>query len=159
MCSICEKELCVETTHHLECGHSFHITCICNWFRRGISVCPTCRHTDNVSSLTFPDSFARAKILRRHARSKIAPKQLRYLVDILKKEEVRYRKHLEKLREFTSTHAQMLTHYRKLTNQQHCIKRKITAHTRTLGVFSSAEFPLPHIFPNRSEVASSRPSS
>ena len=43
MCPICLTELEVgEKVVTLDCGHLFHVDCICNWTKR-VAICPACR--------------------------------------------------------------------------------------------------------------------
>jgi len=47
MCIICCNTLEAQDDLReitLECGHTFHVSCITNWFRLGESTCPLCRN-------------------------------------------------------------------------------------------------------------------
>ena len=42
-CAICQETLTTPATRIRHCGHSFHTTCISEWFTRSVH-CPNCRH-------------------------------------------------------------------------------------------------------------------
>jgi Ring finger domain len=42
-CSICQDSLSVSHIRLVHCGHTFHNTCIAEWFSRSV-FCPMCRH-------------------------------------------------------------------------------------------------------------------
>ena len=42
-CAICQETLTNPATRIRHCGHSFHTTCISEWFTRSVH-CPNCRH-------------------------------------------------------------------------------------------------------------------
>jgi hypothetical protein len=42
-CAICQENLTNPATRIRHCGHSFHTTCISEWFSRSVH-CPNCRH-------------------------------------------------------------------------------------------------------------------
>jgi hypothetical protein len=42
-CAICQETLTSPATRIMHCGHSFHTTCISEWFTRSVH-CPNCRH-------------------------------------------------------------------------------------------------------------------
>lgn len=44
-CAVCQEDA---SDHRLSCGHSFHASCIIDWFRRGESTCPVCRDRGGV---------------------------------------------------------------------------------------------------------------
>ena len=81
-CSICLESLNDEQTFSLEaCGHTFHTKCIINWFRNSKS-CPCCRNTPELAK-QIPSFYLneRYKELRRIAKLKNAPNDLKKLVD------------------------------------------------------------------------------
>jgi hypothetical protein len=59
-----------------ECSHTFHTTCIVQWFRNGYLSCPLCR--------TEPDYQAPFTSITDYARKKCAPKKLKTLYSKLK---------------------------------------------------------------------------
>jgi hypothetical protein len=51
-CAICQETLTNPATRIRHCGHSFHTTCISEWFTRSVH-CPNCRH--DIREWTFDD--------------------------------------------------------------------------------------------------------
>jgi hypothetical protein len=54
-CAICQETLTTPATRIMYCGHSFHTTCISEWFTRSVH-CPNCRHDirDRTSDMEIP---------------------------------------------------------------------------------------------------------
>ena len=50
-CAICQDIM--NDPHDLECGHTFHTSCIVAWFRSGKSSCPICRNEQNPPKCNF----------------------------------------------------------------------------------------------------------
>jgi hypothetical protein len=51
-CAICQETLTTPATRIRHCGHSFHTTCISEWFTRSVH-CPNCRH--DIREWTFDE--------------------------------------------------------------------------------------------------------
>jgi len=51
-CAICQETLTSPATRIRHCGHSFHTTCISEWFTRSVH-CPNCRH--DIRNWTFDE--------------------------------------------------------------------------------------------------------
>ncbi len=52
ICAICYDELATSQTFKLDCSHTFHTTCVIEWFRRGSKSCPYCMNTGDNNSIT-----------------------------------------------------------------------------------------------------------
>lgn len=68
-CAICQETLTTPATRIRHCGHSFHTTCISEWFTRSVH-CPNCRHdirewTFDEQSPTIPQPRSPPLIRRR----------------------------------------------------------------------------------------------
>ena len=64
-CAICQENLTGTVTRIRHCGHSFHTTCISEWFTRSVH-CPNCRH--DIRDWTFGEQTQRSRsppLLRR----------------------------------------------------------------------------------------------
>lgn len=89
-CVICMSAMEEEPQYTIpECSHEFHQNCIMQWFRQGNRKCPLCNNL-GVSSGFYGYShrqrrYEGAKLLRRMARKKSAPKILKQRVAALKK--------------------------------------------------------------------------
>lgn len=90
MCPICHGDYNEESTPKvtLECNHSFHTGCIIRWFRTPINegTCPMCRGVP-VCGTSRMCMAQRCSYLRRRARAKNAPKDLKKRVERLQKME------------------------------------------------------------------------
>ena len=51
ICAICLQPCCSGSgsTHRLECGHAFHVSCIIPWFRHRNVCCPQCRSPGEIN--------------------------------------------------------------------------------------------------------------
>jgi len=84
--------------HQLECGHSFHCSCIVKWFRSGNLACPCCRAVPQSTGFAnFRDRRSRLRLMMRLANRKDAPVALKKLV--AKKKEIT-RKRMEKVKKY-----------------------------------------------------------
>jgi hypothetical protein len=65
-CAICQETLTNPATRIMHCGHSFHTTCISEWFTRSVH-CPNCRHDirDRTLNMETPTIPLRIPTLRR----------------------------------------------------------------------------------------------
>ena len=131
--------------HTLECGHSFHCSCICTWFRQGYSTCPMCRDTGNEHRLNFPDSAARASALRRRARNKNAPNELKRLVARLQTAEQRFKDVRKEMSSFRKEHTPIFKKWNAYRPRLYAASRMVRQRTRELGTYSSPDCPLPNI--------------
>ena len=84
-CAICLTDLGSEVTVTLECGHCYHSTCLCFWFRRN-PACPLCRALpesesgesgDDLSAMTMQHLTSHVSGALRAARGKGADPALR----------------------------------------------------------------------------------
>jgi hypothetical protein len=145
-CSICTDAMGEDTTYTLECGHGFHVKCICTWFRTGNAVCPMCRDTTcNLKALNWTDSFARASELRKQSKRRNAPKRLVCLVKDLRAAEEKERNLRREMMDFKQKHKDVFSYWNKFRPKLYTARTLICKKTRMLGTFASPEFPLPNI--------------
>lgn len=64
MCTICAEEV-TENGTTLECGHTFHVHCVLEWFRQHQSTCPNCRSDGQMARWTRTTSAQRVAKLKR----------------------------------------------------------------------------------------------
>ena len=146
-CEVMEGE---SNTHTLECKHKFHTGCIMKWFRQGASTCPTCRDKGGgETSLSYMDILDRASYLRRVARRKNAPKELKRvykkLLDAEKKE-----KHIKKeLQTFRNENKELEKSFKLLRNKRWRAGRKVSQATRILGLLDCEGLRVPVVVPRR----------
>ena len=144
-CSICLENLDEEQSFSLEtCGHTFHTKCIINWFRSSSS-CPCCRNTSTTSQIPSFYLNERYRELKRVARLKNAPKDLKKLVErekdideklkIANKNYVEFRK---ENKEFFKDEKNLKKSKWRLYSQKREISNRI-------GVYQSNEYVLPNL--------------
>lgn len=146
-CSICTEHIDDSATRHsLECGHVFHASCICNWFRQGNPTCPNCRDVGSqMNHLNWPDSRARASALRRRARNSTAPAQLKALVKNVQKAEEKYKTIRKEMTDFRKNHLEIFKTWSKFRPRLFSANRRQREAIRMLGTFASPDFPLPNV--------------
>lgn len=145
-CSICMGAIDNEgPTHSLECGHTFHCSCICTWFRQGNGTCPNCRDVGNEDRLSFPDSRARASWLRRRARNKSAPTELKRLVTRVQAAEKRLQDISKEMTNTRRDNSSVFKKWSTLRSRRYAAYRMISKSVRELGTYSSPDFPMPNI--------------
>ena len=144
-CSICTENINEAGGITLECNHTFHASCICNWFRKGNPSCPNCRDSGNSHMLNWPDSRARASVLRQKARNKCAPIQLKALVKKLQDHEQKCKAIRKEMREFRKKNIDVFKTWAKFRPKFYAECKNHREAIRKLGTFASPEFPLPNI--------------
>ena len=112
-CTICLEPL-GESAHALEeCGHRYHVDCIMRWFRSGNEQCPLCRGRD-FRPYRYMAVGERARILRRSARRRSAPRRLKRAVQRLRDKEERQREAFRTLKAFRAEHRDLLKEHDRL---------------------------------------------
>ncbi len=137
-CIICQDDT-VREVKELECGHSFHASCLVDWFRNNPS-CPMCRAQPGISGMTL---HARCKYLCALARRKTGPPELKKLVARLKKKRETLSAKVAELRDFKTANAAILREERKLTTSRYRAMRDVREFERVIGSYHSTEHPLP----------------
>lgn len=145
-CSICLNDM-KEKCHTLECGHVFHTACLMHWFRSGGKACPLCRSNDNKHNLSYMDVRERCSYLRRKARNKTAPIELKRLYSMLLEAEAKFKRVRKERREFMTEHAGLRKKLRKLNDDIWKAERLVSRRKRTLGLFTSSEYTIPVVVP------------
>ena len=131
ICSICLDNLNKEQTYKLpECGHIYHTNCIFHWIRNGHNKCPYCgnsgtnlNNSDDECEYSYRafnhDQYI---ILRRFARNKNAPYELKKNVEQLKNLEQKQKLVNKELKEIKTKKGifkdMQKIYYRKLSNQR-----------------------------------------
>lgn len=132
-CTICLARLDEQQTTTLQpCGHSFHTTCIVQWFRSGVSRCPLCNDVGRV-----PRGIGeRYKLIRAYARKKDAPPALKSYVRRLKKTEeslVCVKSKIRALRQRTGVFGALLKEQAALKRRERSFKCRIRRYRRLIG--------------------------
>ena len=149
ICPICQDSLTGELYTLPECNHTFHTNCIMTWFRAptGNSKCPLCNHSgiNKLQHLKDADYYSKHSALinysfmRKYSKNKNAPKELKKMVEKLKKVEERKKNHMEEFKNFKKTKYSDLTAlevYKKYTNfitKRWEIDRRIRRHKMLIG--------------------------
>ena len=132
-CSICftstDENICTLN----ECQHSFHTNCILRWFRSGNSSCPCCRSVP-LEPEFGPEKHGRYKFLRKYSNRKEAPKELKNLVEKLKKKEKYLQECNKNIREWKKTKEGK--NWQRLNKIYKKLKNKTYSTRGTCGIWS-----------------------
>ena len=144
-CSICLGGFTDENPNTtIECGHAFHATCIIDWFRSASNsnTCPLCR-AEPSTVLNYPDTMMRCTILRRKARSKNAPPELKRCVEKIQKAEKVVRECKKACKDFkTSEVKNIIQTYHTLIRKRWTAQRAVNKAKRELGLRSFPEISI-----------------
>jgi hypothetical protein len=153
-CAICLNDYDEDAnTYTLEaCNHKFHTKCIVNWFRHASS-CPCCRDNTVEPSNAIPGFVLRerAKELKKISRRANAPKDLKNLVERVKKSDQKLKDKNNELKEYRKEHKEILSKERKLVQAKCNLRWAKTKNERLLGVYHSNNYPLPYLIVNNYE--------
>ena len=149
ICPICQDSLEGELYTLPECNHTFHTNCIMTWFRAptGNNKCPLCndcginklqdlQDVDFYSKYTALDNYT---TMRAYSRRKDAPKDLKKMVERLKKIEEIKNNHVNEFKTFKNNIHSDLTGvqiYRKYCNYRRkkwTLDRRIRKHKMLIG--------------------------
>jgi len=139
-CAICHEADTGETFVRLECGHAFHGSCACRWFRAGKDTCPLCRSRP---ALRPAHALERATLVRGLARRADAPAALKALVQNVRAAETRERAAARTLRALEVDHRDALRAVRRARTLRHVRTRAAHRLKVRLGVFHWEGAPLP----------------
>ena len=115
-CTICLEAL-ADNVHTLEdCGHQYHVNCIMKWFRSGYEQCPLCR-SQNFQPHRYLNVDERARLLRRHARKRNAPKRLKRAAKRLRAREEKQKEAFRTFKAFRAEHRDVIQTFHKLQKQ------------------------------------------
>ncbi|MBP01733.1 MAG: hypothetical protein CMM25_02830 [Rhodospirillaceae bacterium] len=137
-CSICLEQL--ETQHSLDCGHSFHPSCIVNWFRRGHDSCPECRDVVTLKT-TYMDVWSRAKLVIRIATKKNGDKKVKKAYLSYKKTKENFKKIKEEHKLFKREHREIINKFHTLRRTYWQLRRRERDKRRQLGLMACEGLP------------------
>jgi hypothetical protein len=128
-CVICHETNGEQVYCIPECNHKYHTNCIMTWFRAGHNTCPLCNN-QGINAQTQPTSWTdrlkaleNYKELRRDARRKDAPNELKRSIKSLRRMEATMQANRKRKKEFMTSKHPCLTG-RELLNKHTKIKRE-----------------------------------
>jgi len=132
VCSIC-YEVLTESDSNLECGHTFHSTCIIKWFRSGKQNCPLCNDisidTQNIFWGTKIETISQIKKL---GRKKNCPLNIKKTLDDVKKTNIKLKTIKKDQREFQTEFKDLLKKYNSFNLRKWKIRRKLREYDHKL---------------------------
>ena len=141
-CTVCLEELGPTNTITLDCGHTFHPSCIIAWFRSDHSECPLCRAQPS-HQLRHMDVQTRASMLRTMARRKNASPRLIRAVQKVKEAEDVYSQTLSDLKDVKEHEA--VKKYKRLLTQRSRHHRAVRKAKSKLGLLTGDDIPTIHL--------------
>ena len=139
-CAICHEADTGETFVRLECGHAFHGSCACRWFRAGKDTCPLCRSRP---ALRPAHALQRATAVRGLARRQTAPPCVKALVRRIRAAERRERDAKKEVRAIQEGNRDVLRALRRARTAQHARSSTVRRLKLRLGVSHWEGAPLP----------------
>ena len=133
-----------------ECGHTFHTSCILQWFRQGQAVtCPLCRDLGSVSAGVACAIFGavncedRGRILSTVARRRDAPAPLRKLAASARQARQGVVDARKELRAYQRAHKVVLSRVSRLKAAVRARKQRERSAAQRLALYSGPGFELP----------------
>lgn len=120
-CTICSDALEGTEWTRLECGHSFHVACVLQWFRYEHTTCPNCRSDQTQHVWTRRTPLQHVSDLRK--RKKSLPK---YVQKKLLTCDTARRVHKDNKRELNKLHKE----YKEIFKKQRKLENKVYASAR-----------------------------
>ena len=139
-CAICHEADTGETFVRLECGHAFHGSCACRWFRAGKDTCPLCRSRP---ALRPTHALQRATVVRALARRQTAPPFVKALVCRIRAAETRERDAKKEIRAIQEGNRDVLRALRRARTTQYARSRAVRRLKVRLGMTHWEGAPLP----------------
>ena len=142
ICAICRDGLHDESMPcmTLECGHTFHASCACNWFRQGNPACPLCRDNPVLDPMS---AVRRSSVVRRYANTRRAPAGLKRKVDTLRRAETKRSMLSRELKELRRAHKEVLSKVNMLRGRLHTCDRRVWQLKADVGLFHCPDVPMP----------------
>lgn len=142
MCSICQEDD-GDGMHELDCGHTFHVKCIVDWFRHGNSTCPMCRDNAGVTPLDGFTIRARARYIAQIGRRKHAPPELKKVVEQWRASKQALQRAAREVTAYRRQHRTTLSTLARLQGKRHAASLRLRRRERMMGCFHDSEYPLP----------------
>jgi len=142
ICAICRDGLHDESMPcmTLECGHTFHASCACHWFRQGNPACPLCRDNPVLDPMS---AVRRSSVVRRYANTRRAPAGLKRKVDTLRRAETKRTTLSRELKELRRSHKEVLVKVNMLRGRLHTCDRRVWQLKADVGLFHCPDVPMP----------------
>ena len=153
-CSICQEDVTSDAEHVLECGHTFHSSCLIRWLRHGNLSCPNCRDglrlEDNLPTFQLR---TRARYIRSTiGRRKSAPAELRAIIARLQRAEEKEREVRLEYRQHRQEHGDVIAKHNSFRGKIWTCKRRVSQCERLLGLFNCPGLTLPRLHVTQSWV-------
>lgn len=145
-CSICLDDLTKGSVFKLkECGHEFHTECIINWFRSSSS-CPTCRgeQSQEYQKIGFTIK-ERLPIIKKIAKRKNAPKDLKKLIENLNKASKKNKLLKKELIKYKLENKNIIKEGRLIRNNLYNTNTEIGKIERLISLYNCKDYPMPNL--------------
>jgi len=130
MCSICACGTEDEDYTTLECGHTFHVACVLQWFRYEHTTCPNCRSSETHQVWARRSPAERVAAMKRR---KNVPHATRRKLNSLNKTKEKWMATSRERKDLQKTYNAVFQKYNKLSTQEHHQRCKYYDMIRTLA--------------------------
>tara|TARA_B100000401_G_scaffold349503_1_gene247216 strand:+ start:535 stop:987 length:453 start_codon:yes stop_codon:yes gene_type:complete len=125
ICSICYEPL-NQSDSNLECGHTFHSSCIIKWFRSGKQNCPLCNDTSiDTSNLFYRTKIETISQIKKLGRKKSCPLNIKKTLEDIKKADINLKAINKEQNEFKKEYKVLIKKYNSFSVKKWRTRRKI----------------------------------
>ena len=151
-CSICYEPMIETNSHTLACKHTFHTSCIVQWFRGNSNACPLCKDENSFLDLFGSQRIQCVKQIRSLARRRDCPRDIVKINNKIKKLQDELKRKRSEHTKYKKDNREVLKKNREFQQKRFQLKKRIRAAENSLFAYGQMH---PIILRNNSSSSSS----